>query len=393
MAVMSRQRSPEFNADDGNGTRYMPNEDGMPSLDGFIARLKEAWQRAGRPSYGEIERISEKLHKSTRESGMRVEILPRSTIQEVLAGHRRQPPRWPRVASLWAVLGVIAERSGIDPACLGTLLEWKAKHDDVMAVYEASRATAPTGDRENASPRAETGQASGRNRAPLRHQVQVCAEQDFQGDPMLAMIRQEIGTEWWAEYRNAIPGWFRPYLSVEPAASQIRTYNVEVLPGFLQTEQYANEAVPLGPYKIPQAGASRVVELHMHRQQFLLQPDAPRLWAIIEETALRRRLGGPRVMRTQLQHLIDLAEQPNITIQVLPLNSSIYSAPRGPTILLRFRQQSLPDIVYIEGPNSALYVHHPNETGRYRVALSRLASEALKPADSVVFLHQVLRET
>jgi hypothetical protein len=374
-------------------TIYMSDEDGMLSLDGFIAYLKEAWQQAGRPSYGEIERISEKLYKSTKASGMRVEVLPRSTIQEILAGHRRQPPRWPRVASLWAVLRLTAERSGIDPACLGTLLDWKVKHDAVMAVYEADRGTGTTTDsRSSLSTRSETGHPSGPGHAPLSPQVRVCTEQDFQDDPVLAMMRQRIGTELWTDYQEAIPGWLGPYLSLEQAASQIRTHNVEVLPDLLQTEQYANEALLLDPYKIPQAGASRLVELHMRRLQLLLQPDAPRLWAIIDETALHRRLGGPRVMRTQLEHLIDLAEQPNIIIQILPFNSSAYSAPHGPITLLRFHQQSLPDVVYIEQLDSALYIHHPDETARYRIALSRLGSEALRPTDSAVFLHQILRE-
>jgi hypothetical protein len=272
-------------------------------------------------------------------------------------------------------------------------MEWKDKRDAVVAAHEARRGTGAAGDNRSPSPRSETAHASGRNHAPLRLQVKVSAEQDFQGDPTLAMIRQKIGTEWWADYRDVIPGWLKPHLSLEPAASQIRTYNVKILPGFLQTEQYASKAVRHDPNKLPQALNNRLVEFQMRRQQLLVHPDAPRLWSIIDEIALRRQFGDPRIMHTQLEHLINLAEQPGITIQILPLNSSIYSAPREPITLLRFRQEDLPDIVHIELLDSALYVHHPDETGLYRIALSRLSSEALKPADSTVFLHQILRET
>lgn len=372
----------------------MPDEDRMPSLDGFIAYLREAWQWAGRPSYAEMARISEKLHKSHMAPDMRVETLARSTIQEILAGHRRQPPRWPRVASLWAVLRLVAERNGIPPASLGTLLEWKAKHDAVMAAYEAHRDGHTTGRGESPPPRSKNGQASGHSHTRHRLPAPVFSEQDFQDDPVLATVRREIGTEWWASYQDdAIPGWFKPYLSLEPAASQIRTYDTAVVPGFLQTEQYASEAIQLGSYCLPPARANRLVELRMRRQQLLVQPDAPQLWVIIDETALRRQLGGPRTMRAQILHLINLADRPNITIQVIPVNSSIHSAPGGPIILLRFRQPDLPDVVYIEHLNSALYHHHPDETWPYRTALSHLGSGALKPSESAVFLHQILRET
>lgn len=390
---MSRWEVPDLNTDDRDGNDYMSHEDGMPPLDGFIAYLKQAWQMAGSPSYGEIARISEQLYKSTKASGMRVEILPRSTIQEILTGHRRQPPRWPWVASLWAVLRDIAGRSGIDPTCIGTLVEWKAKRDAVVAAHEVRRGTGAAGGNRNPSSRSETAHASGRNHAPVRLQVKVSAEQDFQGDPVLAMIRQRIGTEWWAEYHDVIPGWLGPYLSLEPAASQLRTYNSKILPGFLQTEQYASKAVQHDPNKLPQTLNSRLVDLQMRRQQLLVRSGAPRLWSIIDEIALRRQFGDPGIMRTQLEHLISLAEHPCITIQILPLNSSIYSAPREPIALLRFHQQDLPDVVQIELIDSALYVHHPDETGLIRMALSRLGSEALKPSDSKIFLHQILRET
>jgi Domain of unknown function (DUF5753) len=369
----------------------MEYEDHLPSPEAFIAELREAWEMAGRPSYTQIVKRSKKLHISTSTSGMRVEILARSTAQGILAGRRVKPPRWPWVASLWAVLRDLAEESGLDPSRLGTLTEWKAKYDAVMATHDAQQRADASASGESPAWPPVTGRAFRRSRMSSQPPRAIANETDFRADPVLNMLWRFVGTRWWDSYGDAIPGWFKPYLSLEPAAVQIRTYDMGV-PGVLQTWEYASEAVRLTPHEPTPAAASHLAELRMRRQQLLVRPDGPRQWVIIDEMALHRQLGGPRIMRAQIRRLIDLADHPNITIQILPLNSSIHSASAGPITLLRFREYNSPDIVYLEHHSSAYYLHDPDETGRYRKVLSRLATEALKPEASTVFLYQILRE-
>jgi hypothetical protein len=198
---------------------------------------------------------------------------------------------------------------------------------------------------------------------------------------------------WWRAYGDAFPTWFEQHLGLEEAASLIRTYEVQFIPGLLQTPAYAEAVIRLGhPISAPDAIARRV-ELRMARQELLSRPGAPKLWVVVDEAALRRPLGGPGVMRAQLQHLIDTAARPNVTLQVLPFHVGGHAAAGGPVTVLRFPVPDLPDVVYLEQLSSALYLDKPEEVDHYLAVMDRLCLVASPAADSVAFLEQVLENT
>jgi transcriptional regulator with XRE-family HTH domain len=209
---------------------------------------------------------------------------------------------------------------------------------------------------------------------------------------LLDTARQANTPGWWQAYSDVIPGWFESYLGLEQAASVIRSYEVQFVPGLLQTKDYAGAVCRLAEDGVPEAQIERRVGLRMRRQRILRQPDPPRLWAVIDEAALRRPIGGAEAMRAQIRRLIEAAGLPNVTVQVLPLSTG--SAPVGSAIsLLRFPQGELPDVVYAEQFASALYLDRPADTEPYRHALNRLGTAAEPQAATVSILTQILEET
>lgn len=208
----------------------------------------------------------------------------------------------------------------------------------------------------------------------------------------LDSVRRANEPGWWRGYGDAFPNWFEQHLGLEEATSLIRTYEVQFVPGLLQTAAYAEAVIRLGrPIDSPDA-IQRRVELRMTRQELLAKPDAPRLWVVVDEAALRRPLGGPDVMRAQLHHLVEAASRPNVTLQVLPFHVGGHAAAGGPVTVLRFPVPDLPDIVYLEQLTSALYLDKPEEVDHYLAVMDRLSLVASPAADSVAFLEKVLKE-
>jgi transcriptional regulator with XRE-family HTH domain len=209
---------------------------------------------------------------------------------------------------------------------------------------------------------------------------------------LLAMAKQANAQGWWHAYSDVIPGWLEPYIGLEQAASIIRSYEIQFVPGLVQTRDYADAVIRFGQAGVPEAEVERRVELRMRRQQILRQPDAPHLWAVIDEAALRRPIGGAETMRAQIRQLIELAELPHVTIQVLPLRAA--SVPVGiPITLLRFPQGELPDVVYVEQFTSALYLDRPADTEPYRHVLNRLGTAAQPRSATAAILRLILGET
>jgi hypothetical protein len=209
---------------------------------------------------------------------------------------------------------------------------------------------------------------------------------------LLAMARQANTQGWWHAYSAVIPGWLDPYLGLEAAASVIRSYEAHFVPGLLQTRHYARALIRSGLDDLSEAEVDRRVSLRMRRQRLLHHPAPPRLWAVIDEAALRRPIGGAATMRGQLRHLIETAELPHVTIQVLPF--SVGSVPVGvPITLLRFPEGELPDVVYAEQLAGALYLDKPADTELYRHILNRLGTAAAPQQATAAILGRILEET
>jgi hypothetical protein len=370
----------------------MPDSD-HAALDGFVSELRKVWTMAGPPSYEDFKKLSMKVKGPAQAGGPWVVVMSRSTTQDILAGRRQYPPKWQWVARFLTVLQVAAAEAGVDPDSLGTLAEWKQKHEAVSAAMAATPllAGAAGGGHGYASMPADVLE-DGRGRV-LRQATSLLPDaKDARRDAAVAPLLRMVGQNWWHDYRDLVPDWLGPYLSLEPAASLIRAYDTMLVPGLLQTEEYAGAAIRFSGLTLDQAAVTRLIELRMRRQHLLGRPDPPKLWVIIDESAVRRRLGTARTMRAQVGHLIEMSQQPNVTVQVIPLDTSVHAVAGGPITLLRFPHSDLPDVVYLEQLTDALYLPWLGDVSHYITVFDRLALEALTPGETREFLHEVFMD-
>ena len=215
---------------------------------------------------------------------------------------------------------------------------------------------------------------------------------DHERETLCTLARQANEQGWWHSYSDILPQWFEFYLGLERAADRIRTYQVQFVPGLLQTEEYARAVVLLEHSGDPSDETERRVKLRMTRQKLLFEPDAPGLWAIVDDAALRRPIGGPEVMRAQLRHLIEVAALPNVTLQVIPFGAGGHAAAGGPFSILRFSEHDLPDVVYLEQLTSALYLDKREDTDHYLAVMERLCLEARPAEETTGILEGMIRK-
>jgi len=197
---------------------------------------------------------------------------------------------------------------------------------------------------------------------------------------------------WWHKYSDVLPDWFQVYVGLEEAASLIRLYEVQFVPGLLQTADYARAVVQLGQPGAAPEEIERRISLRLARQELLTKPGGPRLWAIVDEAALRRPIGGKEVMRAQLVQLLEATEQPQVTLQVMPFRSGGHAAEAGAFTIMRFPEPDLPDVVYLEQLTSALYLDKRDDVEKYTEVMERLSVEAESPERSVHILSGMLEE-
>jgi transcriptional regulator with XRE-family HTH domain len=197
---------------------------------------------------------------------------------------------------------------------------------------------------------------------------------------------------WWHKYGDVLPDWFQVYVGLEEAASLIRLYEVQFVPGLLQTADYARAVVQLGQPGAAPEEIERRISLRLGRQELLSKPGGPRLWAIVDEAALRRPIGGKEVMRAQLVQLLEATEQPQVTLQVMPFKSGGHAAEAGAFTIMRFPEPDLPDVVYLEQLTSALYLDKRDDVEKYTEVMERLSVEAESPERSVHILSGMLEE-
>ncbi len=207
----------------------------------------------------------------------------------------------------------------------------------------------------------------------------------------LNLVRRANVPGWWHQYSDIVVSWFEIYLGLEQASSVIRTYQPQLVPGLLQTEEVARAVIGLDHPRPSDDDIERRVALRMARQDILTQPEAPQLWAVIEESSLWR-FNERSVMREQIDHLIKMAELPNVALQVVPIYSSAHVALGGPFTILRFAEPDLPDIVYLEQLSSALYLDKIEDSQHYRTIMDRLCVQSKSPAETIRFLSSTLKE-
>ncbi|MGH3611935.1 MAG: helix-turn-helix domain-containing protein [Pseudonocardia sp.] len=205
---------------------------------------------------------------------------------------------------------------------------------------------------------------------------------------VLNLAEQANEPGWWHRYNEVMPGWLVTYVGLEQAATIIRCYEAQFIPGLLQTEAYAYTVIELGQ-TAHSDGVKQRVALRTDRQRLLEAPQPPDYWAVIDEAALRRNMGGRQVMRDQLDYLLEICERPNVTVQVVPFDRSGAAAAGGPFTLLRFAEPDLPDIVYLQQLTSALYLDKRVEVEAYVKIVDCLAAGALTPRQSTALIASV----
>jgi transcriptional regulator with XRE-family HTH domain len=208
----------------------------------------------------------------------------------------------------------------------------------------------------------------------------------------LDLARRANARGWWHQHTQVLPSWFEMYLGLEQAANVIRTYQVQFVPGLLQCEEYARSVITVGHQAESPDEIDRRVQLRMTRQKMLTEPGAPQLWAVLDEAALSRPFGAPHVMRAQLEHLLEATALPNVTVQVLPFRLGSHAAAGGAFTILRFAEPDLPDIVYLEQLNSAVYMDKRSEVEDYLAVMERVSVQAETPVRSKDTLRRLLAE-
>ncbi len=209
-------------------------------------------------------------------------------------------------------------------------------------------------------------------------------------EELLTLAAQASTPGWWHRYSDILPDWLQTYVGLEQAARSIRTYEPQLIPGLLQTEEYASALMALADFPADQT--ERRVALRKQRQRRFLNGDLY-LWAVIDEAALRRQVGRAEVMRGQLGYLLDTARRPNLTLQVAPLISAGHAAPGGFSII-RFDDPDLSDMVYAEHLTSALYLDKRADVDAYLLTMERLTLISAQPGGaSAEIIEKILKET
>ena len=239
--------------------------------------------------------------------------------------------------------------------------------------------------------RMELGRVSFRERDVVQLLTLYGVSAQEEREVFLTLVRRANVPGWWQQYSDVIPSWFEAYLGLEQASSIIRTYQPQLVPGLLQTQKVARAVIELGCPRQSADDIDRKVALRMTRQEILVQPDAPLLWAVFEEASLWR-LNKDSTMREQIQHLIAMAELPNVSIQVIPIYSGARVGVGGPFTILRFPHVDLPDIVYLEQLTSAVYLDKREDVKLYAMVMNRLCTEAATSTQTITLLNDTLKK-
>lgn len=202
-------------------------------------------------------------------------------------------------------------------------------------------------------------------------------------EQLLNLARDARKRGWWHSYSDVLPEWYETYVGLEAEASSIHTYESEAIPGLLQTEEYAHAITKSTLVQAEEPEIARRVELRLQRQRRITGDSPAEFWAVIGEAALRRPVGGSRVLRRQLEHVLKLAELPQVTLQIMSLNAGAHPAQVGPFVILRYPDQADADVVYLETHVGGLYLERENELSNYSAMMDHLRAHAIDPDASL----------
>jgi transcriptional regulator with XRE-family HTH domain len=211
-------------------------------------------------------------------------------------------------------------------------------------------------------------------------------------EKLIQLTREANAVPWYQKFQDVVPDWFHVYVGLEEAAQLIRVYEVQFVPGLLQTPEYARATILQGAPGLDPAEVERRVQLRLGRQQLLRRDNPPRLWVVVDEAALRRPMGGRDVHLAQIERLMDVIGEPNITLQVMPFRYGGHAAEGGAFTIMRFPETDLPDIVYMEYLTGAHYIDKAEEVERYAAVMERLSVAGTSPDRTREILAGILKE-
>jgi transcriptional regulator with XRE-family HTH domain len=239
--------------------------------------------------------------------------------------------------------------------------------------------------------RMETGRISIRP-GDVRELMEVYEITGPEADALVQLAREARMKGWWHTYGQVLPPWFEAYVGLETAATRLRDFQAMIVPGLLQTEDYARTVLRTAPGRDSTEEIDRQVALRMRRQAIFEDATPPDLWVILSESVIRTHVGGRGVMRAQLRRLIDVAERSHVTLQVLPFTSGAHVHPISPFTILDFPDAADPTVVYLEHRTGSLFLESAEEIRRYTVVFDHLRAEALGTRASVDLIAQVADE-
>lgn len=214
-----------------------------------------------------------------------------------------------------------------------------------------------------------------------------------QRERLIGLARQSRQRGWWAEFGSWLPSGFDTYAGMEAAAASVRAYQAQLVHGLLQTEDYARAVLRAVRPEDTREGVDKLVEFRMARQTQLSRAENPlRVWVIFEEEVLRRPVGGLAVMQAQLQHILEAAEEPTITVQVLPTARGAHAGLDGSFSLFEFPDPGDPDVAYVGGQAGTVFIEKTDEVRRFSSRFDHLRAAALDIGDSADLVTRIAHD-
>lgn len=235
----------------------------------------------------------------------------------------------------------------------------------------------------------ETGKR-GIRRPALEHMLDRYELADLdQRQALYDLARHSADRGWWHRYEGKLSPSMLDYISLEAEATSIRDFQLHLITGLLQTDDYARANIASGVSQGQAPDVDGLAEIRMRRQQILFGDNPPHLWAIVGEAALRQQVGGPEVMKAQLSRLIELSTLPNVTLQVLPFSAGAHPGVNGSFTTLTTKELS---VVLVENLTSGWYLEHADDVRRHNVVFDHLMAVALSPTDSRSMIERLVSE-
>jgi transcriptional regulator with XRE-family HTH domain len=241
--------------------------------------------------------------------------------------------------------------------------------------------------------RIETGQRGIRPKE-LRELLVEYGVDEARRDALVAIARQARQSGWWQSYSHVLSDAYQDFISLETSASAIWIYEAQLVPGLLQTEDYARTIASASLVGERQEEREQFVQARLTRQQVLARDDPLQFWAVLSEGALRQLVGGPEVVRAQLAHLIEISStRPNVNLQVLPFSAGAHAATSGPFAIMKFPEAPDLGVVYLEGQTGGIYMESADEVARYTLVSEHLRASALSTTATARLIEEVVRST